>query len=267
MDGPVAGLGTETSLTERARLAEERRQRTEERRKWEERLGDERGALLLKAADAYLKAIAIGFPDRETQAKSRVEYAELGTGRKYARFGLGFSTVDTLAKRPSGGIYARQAEQILRQMVKGALSEDLRLWNLLLRAVEAQGLNVWEGHKFPSGWQGKKAMIEARIAEVNVRRDLRGQAGTRARMPPAVHVPAVPVPWEVEDAYGPDWPELSKRAKERDGYRCAECGTGEGELNVHHIIPLSQGGPNELDNLITLCRSCHANFHPHMTTE
>jgi len=29
---------------------------------------------------------------------------------------------------------------------------------------------------------------------------------------------------------------------------------------VHHIIPLSQGGTNDLDNLMSLCKSCHSSI-------
>ena len=42
----------------------------------------------------------------------------------------------------------------------------------------------------------------------------------------------------------------------KDGYRCVECGALE-MLEVDHIIPVSQGGSDELDNLQTLCRTCN----------
>ena len=32
-------------------------------------------------------------------------------------------------------------------------------------------------------------------------------------------------------------------------------------LQVHHIIPESEGGTNESDNLITVCLTCHADVH------
>lgn len=44
----------------------------------------------------------------------------------------------------------------------------------------------------------------------------------------------------------------------RDGYKCQECGAGrEAKLHVHHIIPFSRGGSDEMSNLITLCESCN----------
>ena len=30
---------------------------------------------------------------------------------------------------------------------------------------------------------------------------------------------------------------------------------------VHHIIPLSEGGDNSFDNLMSLCKSCHSRIH------
>ncbi|WP_254862266.1 HNH endonuclease [Halovivax gelatinilyticus] len=47
---------------------------------------------------------------------------------------------------------------------------------------------------------------------------------------------------------------------ERDDNTCVSCGS-EDELQVHHIIPRSQGGKNETANLATLCADCHYYAH------
>ena len=64
---------------------------------------------------------------------------------------------------------------------------------------------------------------------------------------------------------GWDWPVIKAQVLDRDGRRCQDarpqsvrfpdCG---GDLEVDHIIPLSEGGTNDLDNLITRCRRHHA---------
>ncbi len=63
--------------------------------------------------------------------------------------------------------------------------------------------------------------------------------------------------------YGPDWPRIRLAVRTRDGFRCQVCGAAEGgrEHDVHHKIPFkaytSAIEANQLDNLITLCSSCH----------
>lgn len=42
----------------------------------------------------------------------------------------------------------------------------------------------------------------------------------------------------------------------RDNHTCQDCGATE-RLEIHHILPISQGGKNELTNLKTVCFSCH----------
>lgn len=52
----------------------------------------------------------------------------------------------------------------------------------------------------------------------------------------------------------------------RDNYQCRNCNTRNTELHVHHIVPKSQGGGDQLDNLITLCKPCHTNLHKGLWT-
>lgn len=63
--------------------------------------------------------------------------------------------------------------------------------------------------------------------------------------------------------YGPNWQQQRRRARARDGYRCQICGVPEQgqQHDIHHKIPFrtfaSYQEANRLDNLVTLCRSCH----------
>ncbi len=70
---------------------------------------------------------------------------------------------------------------------------------------------------------------------------------------------------------GPDWPQQRDRARQRDGYRCTRCGASERpgrQHDVHHLVPFRDFGwrpgenenyrqANRLENLVTLCPSCH----------
>ena len=77
---------------------------------------------------------------------------------------------------------------------------------------------------------------------------------------PARTQPVYPTKFPEYPAY---WPEVRQLVLDRDGRRCGNCGSTE-ELHVHHIVPLTRGGTNEMGNLRTLCKSCHARLHPHM---
>lgn len=47
----------------------------------------------------------------------------------------------------------------------------------------------------------------------------------------------------------------------RDNYRCVDCGVGNEQLVVHHIDGSTRKGNNDLKNLSTLCKKCHARRH------
>ncbi len=70
--------------------------------------------------------------------------------------------------------------------------------------------------------------------------------------------------------YGPNWAQQRQLALERDNHRCRTCGASAEEflLHIHHIRPFREYGyipgrnenyrlANQLDNLVTLCPSCH----------
>lgn len=44
------------------------------------------------------------------------------------------------------------------------------------------------------------------------------------------------------------------------GRRCCICGTRH-SVALHHIVPSAQGGPDEIDNAISLCPNCHDRVH------
>ena len=52
------------------------------------------------------------------------------------------------------------------------------------------------------------------------------------------------------------WRLLREEVLKRDDYTCQHCGSKD-DLMAHHKTPARMGGKDEIDNLITLCRSCH----------
>jgi len=63
--------------------------------------------------------------------------------------------------------------------------------------------------------------------------------------------------------YGPKWKNIRVQVRQRDDYRCQVCGIRETdrEHDIHHKIPFrtfsSHAQANRLNNLVTLCQSCH----------
>lgn len=57
--------------------------------------------------------------------------------------------------------------------------------------------------------------------------------------------------------------ELRDCIKLRDDFTCRLCVNKleTNELQVHHIVPVSDGGNDELSNLVLLCHNCHTSLH------
>ncbi len=78
----------------------------------------------------------------------------------------------------------------------------------------------------------------------------------------------------VDEYYGDNWAEQRRKVLQRDNYECQRCGITQSEhrsqndigLDVHHRQPIrtfqSPENANTLDNLVTLCRSCHNTIEP-----
>lgn len=54
---------------------------------------------------------------------------------------------------------------------------------------------------------------------------------------------------------GDDWKDKKKKALIRDKYTCRIC--GKTSLSVHHLIPFRERKINVINELITVCSSCH----------
>jgi 5-methylcytosine-specific restriction protein A len=64
-------------------------------------------------------------------------------------------------------------------------------------------------------------------------------------------------------------PDISSYAKKRANGKCDCCGRlapfnrddGTPFLETHHLIPLSEGGNDSIDNVCALCPNCHRMLH------
>jgi len=49
--------------------------------------------------------------------------------------------------------------------------------------------------------------------------------------------------------------KIRLKVRKKSAFRCCRC--HEIGIDVHHIIPESEGGPNDIDNAGPLCQNCH----------
>ena len=52
------------------------------------------------------------------------------------------------------------------------------------------------------------------------------------------------------------WKRIRGRVLRRDGYICAYC--GQMANTVDHILPVSKGGTDDMENLVAACTSCNS---------
>lgn len=77
---------------------------------------------------------------------------------------------------------------------------------------------------------------------------------------PALHNPVVRS-WGCQKGLQYGFANVKAAVRARDRYTCRLCGKTGGELQVHHIMPRSEGGTDIPENLVTLCPKCHAALH------
>lgn len=69
--------------------------------------------------------------------------------------------------------------------------------------------------------------------------------------------------------YGSDWPHRRNECRQRENFKCADCGISESvygkQLSVHHVKPFisfdSTYEANQLSNLVAICEPCHRIRH------
>ena len=57
---------------------------------------------------------------------------------------------------------------------------------------------------------------------------------------------------------GKQWDRQRKECSARDNWTCRICGTQSKRLHAHHIIPWLLSKDDDLENLVTICTSCHS---------
>ena len=68
---------------------------------------------------------------------------------------------------------------------------------------------------------------------------------------------------DTKKRYGRQWQRIRKLYADTHPFceKCYEHGIITPVEHVHHIKPLTEGGTNDYDNLMSLCQSCHSRIH------
>ncbi len=179
---------------------------------------------------------------------------------------------------------------MLEECISKERAEDLRKQHSeLLKDIRDKGMEVLksikEGERDEDDWiivaeELRKKLIEFYSRVINEIPELKTK-GDKIDFLKKLFSPADQrSPWGIDIEYamckaiGCSWGYFrrrngevtSKRRKKvfkRDKNKCVRCGSKK-NLAVHHIIPVrssKEGGTEEIDNLVTLCKKCHLEMH------
>lgn len=173
----------------------------------------------------------------------------------------------TIHRPPAGFVNQRTGEEHHRHFCSDGCREQ---WHQSWMEAGGEGHPAWDGGlvTVACDWCGDEKDVKPSTAE-------RGRTFCDKRCEGA---------WRSENVVGPDhhnwkgggqpnygegWTRARRRVRGRDGYECRDCGVTEAEaareLDVHHIwfvrVFDDPSDAHFLDNLLTVCRSCHRDRH------
>ena len=177
---------------------------------------------------------------------------------------------------------ARSIQKRTREKNKGRVSSSLAKWRSSFALYESYGekLSLYEEVEKRGGYifakcaycgrwmQPTNKMIGSRIAAINgvVQGESRFYCSDNCKKAcPTFNQKLYYKGQSVKSSSREVMPELRQLALARDEYKCQDCGeNGEcDQLHVHHIKPVADDPIEsaDLDNVVTLCKTCHTKAH------
>lgn len=128
----------------------------------------------------------------------------------------------------------------------GSTASTVRRW-LVRHGIETRSCGSQKGHKRNTE-EAKRKMSAARVGRFRGPESPAWKGGISRSDPDRNRYPAK---------------QWSRLVKERDGYKCRECGCADGVLHSHHIKRWMDYPElrYDVDNGITLCEPCHQKAH------
>ena len=145
--------------------------------------------------------------------------------------------------------------------IKFNASEVLRLNNLLEEYRAKEKELIEKDEKLVKRNEELQKMYDAMLNNTNIINIFRIMAENNE---PALTKEKLAKIWDILPYYPPDWELRKWIVKSRDDYICRKCGKNlkyEAVGHVHHLIPLSMNGTNEIKNLVYVCEDCHKILH------
>jgi hypothetical protein len=132
--------------------------------------------------------------------------------------------------------------------------------------IEAEGresalrlfIEMIDAYEIPPQVHGP-ALLELGRAVVGLEKPANQASGSAARW--GYHGPVTPRLPERE------WWPLRRAVLERDNHTCHYCGEKPEQMCADHVIPLSRGGSNEMDNLVACCLPCNSSKSDRLLSE
>jgi 5-methylcytosine-specific restriction endonuclease McrA len=291
VDGYVVGLDTHTQLQQPLTLTRLR----EEKSKVERIVSSVRGASrkpiyfpfelsqrALRPLQGYAfklpSAFVSAFPELNDPTPPAAESNELWTDAEMAKCLDVYAhmlSAPTVGKRPSGSKHVRELSTQLPGRSPGAITRRMQSISTVLQKSGQQ----WASRFPPREGVGSLvearllSMIEDRLPTANAKELERRTRSVRVRLAATALVPPKgSMVVTVETTNATRFRRLASvqgwvlcRAKQACEGCCSSAPFLTDDdlpfLEVHHIRPLAEGGPDTVDNAVALCPNCHRRLH------
>lgn len=133
--------------------------------------------------------------------------------------------------------------------VQGLSSKEHAVYSVVLDLIYVHGGSVNNDPKWIAGWISDMGSAAVRKAIHSLCE--RGKISIENGKMTAINPP------ESQSTREPISLVMRRLIFERDGEVCRYCADTSGPFELDHVIPVSRGGRNKIDNLVVACRTCN----------
>lgn len=172
-----------------------------------------------------------------------------------------------MSKIPSEvvGLFIRDQQTI--QAIRSYDKRILDMLNFMIDEIEELSLSTWATDTYAfEHWREEKSLDEyeqslykilnGKYADDETKEKIKAEFGwiEARRQQSAEKIAKRTHSRRRRSQFAKNYDQFMLALIHRDGYKCAVCGVIE-DLSIDHIVPLSKGGSDDIDNLRILCRT------------